>query len=77
MLGAGRHAYVEKPLALSGADAADLCAAAAARNRILTAGHLLLHHQAIRRARQIIADGALGEPLYFESTRETVGAGAP
>ena len=40
----------------------------------MTVGHLLLHHPAIRRARQIVADGALGEPLYFESTRETVGA---
>jgi len=74
VLEADRHAYVAKPLTLSAADAASLCAAAAARNLVLTAGHLLLHHQAIRRARQIIADGALGEPLYFESTRETVGA---
>jgi predicted dehydrogenase len=74
VLAANRHAYIEKPLALSAADAATLHAAAAARGRILTVGHLLLHHPAVRRARQIVAEGLLGEPLYFESVRETVGA---
>jgi predicted dehydrogenase len=74
VLAAGRHVYIEKPLALSADDAATLEAAAAARGRILTVGHLLLHHPAVRRARQIVAEGGLGEPLYFESVRETVGA---
>jgi predicted dehydrogenase len=74
VLQANRHAFVEKPLALSALDAAALHAAAARRHRVLTVGHLLLHHPAVRRARQIVAEGALGEPLYFESTRETVGA---
>jgi predicted dehydrogenase len=74
VLVANRHAYIEKPLALSAADAARLHDAAAERGRILTVGHLLLHHPAVRRARQIVAEGVLGEPLYFESIRETVGA---
>lgn len=74
VLDANRHVYVEKPLALLGSDAAMLHAAAAAGGRVLMVGHLLLHHPAVRRARQIVAGGSLGEPLYFESTRETVGA---
>jgi predicted dehydrogenase len=35
---------------------------------------LLLHHPAIRRARQIVTEGLLGDPLYFKSTRESIGA---
>ena len=74
-LTANRHVYVEKPLAVSAVDAAELHAAALAARRLLAVGHLLLHHPAIRRARQIVAQDALGGgPLHFESIRETVGA---
>jgi predicted dehydrogenase len=74
VLRANRHLMVEKPMALSAAHAAELAAAAAAGGRLLVVGHLLLHHPAVRRARQIVAAGVLGEPLYLESTREAVGA---
>jgi predicted dehydrogenase len=74
VLDSNRHLFVEKPLALSAHEAAALHRAATERARVLNVGHLLLHHPAIQRARQIVADGALGEPLFFESVRETVGA---
>jgi len=73
VLSAGRHLLVEKPLALSVAHAADLCDAAATRSRVLTVGHLLLHHPAIRRAKGLLDAGALGRPLYFEATRTVTG----
>jgi len=73
-LQAGKHVFVEKPMALSARDARDLCAAATTRGRLLTVGHLLLHHPAIRRARTIVASGVLGEPLTFVSKRVTPGA---
>ena len=74
VLAADRHLLVEKPLALSVADAARAeSRGAGAPARVLTVGHLLLHHPAVRRAQQLIADGALGEPLWFEAAR--VGAG--
>jgi predicted dehydrogenase len=69
-----KHLFVEKPLALRARDADELCAAAAARGLVLTAGHLLLHHPAIRQARQLLAEEHLGEALYFESRRVTPGA---
>jgi predicted dehydrogenase len=72
-LRANRHVFVEKPLALSTADAAELVTTAAERGRLLTVGHVLLHHPAVRRARQMVVDGVLGEPLYFESVRATPG----
>jgi len=69
-----KHLFVEKPLALRARDADELCATAAARGLVLTAGHLLLHHPAIHQARQLLADEQLGEVLYFESRRVTPGA---
>jgi predicted dehydrogenase len=72
-LAAGKHVYVEKPLALSTRDAEELCAAADARGLVLTVGHLLLHHPAIERAREIVAQGLLGEPLTVSSRRMMAG----
>ena len=73
VLAADRHVLVEKPLALSVADAAALCDAAAARGRLLTVGHLLLHHPAVQRAKQLVDGGALGRPLYLEASRAVAG----
>jgi predicted dehydrogenase len=69
VLHADRHLLVEKPMALTVADAAELSALAEARQRVLAVGHLLLHHPAVRRARQLIADGVLGQTLWLETTR--------
>ncbi len=70
---ADRHLLVEKPMALSVADAAALYQTASDRSRVLTVGHLLLHHPAIRRCKGLLDAGALGSPLYFESTRTALG----
>jgi predicted dehydrogenase len=73
VLAAGRHALVEKPLALSAAGAAELHAVAREQRRVLMVGHVLLHHPAIVRAREVIAAGALGDVLYLEATRVAFG----
>jgi predicted dehydrogenase len=75
VLAADRHLLMEKPLALAAADAASLVAAAAARARVLTVGHLLLHHPAVRRAKQLLDGGALGTARYLATSR--VSAGPP
>ncbi|HMF40982.1 MAG TPA: Gfo/Idh/MocA family oxidoreductase [Polyangia bacterium] len=72
-LEADKHVFVEKPLALSACDAEEVCAAATARRRVLSVGHLLLHHAAVRQAREIVGRGELGEPLTFVSRRATPG----
>jgi predicted dehydrogenase len=69
VLQADRHLLVEKPLAMNVADAAEMSGLAAERRRVLAVGHLLLHHPAVRRARQMIADGLLGETLWLEAAR--------
>lgn len=69
VLQADRHVLIEKPLAMSVADAAELSNLAAARHRVLSVGHLLLHHPAVRHARELVVEGAIGQPLWLESTR--------
>jgi predicted dehydrogenase len=75
VLQADRHLLVEKPLAMNVADAAELSGVATERRRVLAVGHLLLHHPAVRRARQMIAAGELGETLWLEAARLAPGPG--
>ncbi|HEX4406204.1 MAG TPA: Gfo/Idh/MocA family oxidoreductase [Polyangia bacterium] len=74
---AGRHVLVEKPMALSVADGAELVELAARAGRVLMVGHVLLHHSGIERARAIIAGGELGRVLYLHATRVGFGTVRP
>ena len=71
---AHKHLFVEKPLALRASDAEELRATAAGRGLVLSTGHLLLHHPAVRRARELVDEGALGQLVYFASRRVSPGA---
>jgi predicted dehydrogenase len=70
---ANKHLLVEKPMAMSAAEAQELLSLAEERERVLTVGHLLLNHPAVERARELVAAGALGTRLYFESIRAVPG----
>jgi predicted dehydrogenase len=72
-LEAGRHVFVEKPLALTASDAASLCALAEARGLTLMVGHLLLYHPAVERTKALVDGGALGEVLYLCAERVNLG----
>lgn len=72
-LRADKDVLVEKPLALSSADALKLCQEADARGRILMVGHLLLYHPAIEALRSLIDAGELGEVLYVVCRRLNLG----
>jgi predicted dehydrogenase len=65
--------FVEKPLALVPADAAELCALAERRSLVLMTGHLLLYHPAVERAKACIDGGELGDVLYLYSQRLNLG----
>lgn len=64
-LAAGADALVEKPLAMTAAEAAALVRLAAQRGRILATGFTLRHHPALARARALAAAGAIGKPLHL------------
>jgi predicted dehydrogenase len=73
VLEAGKHAFVEKPLALRVEDARDLVELARARDRRLMVGHLLRFHPAFRMVEQLAADGKLGRVLYLYTNRVNFG----
>lgn len=68
-LQAGKHVYVEKPLAIESAHVNDLLSLAAQQNKHIMVGHLLLYHPTVHRFKQLVRDGELGEIRYVESYR--------
>ena len=68
-LEAGKHVYVEKPMATSSEQSRELFTLATACDRILMVGHLLLYHPVVNRLRQLIDEGALGDISYVRSER--------
>jgi predicted dehydrogenase len=70
---AGKHCFVEKPLATNGADAERALAAAAAADRVLMVGHLLEYHPAVAHLKTLIDDGELGELFYIYGNRLNLG----
>ena len=66
---AGKHVYVEKPLATAVSEAEELTKIANDRNLVLMVGHLLLYHPAVNRLKMIVDSGELGEIRYVQSDR--------
>ncbi len=73
VLAAGKHLFVEKPLALNVADARDLVTTAAAADRVVMVGHLLRFHPAFRKVEELVTAGDLGEILYLYTNRQNFG----
>lgn len=72
-LEAGLDVFVEKPLALSAAEARALVQLARDRGRILMVGHTFLFNPAVRRAHELIREGALGRLQYILARRMSLG----
>jgi predicted dehydrogenase len=72
-LEAGKHLWVEKPLAGNVKDAEQLVATARARGLRLMVDHTFVYTSAVRKIRDLIAKGELGDVLYFDSVRVNLG----
>ncbi len=72
-LRAGKHVFVEKPLAQTLEQAERLVALAEEMDLRLMVGHLLLYHPAFRHVEELIKQGELGEIRYLYSTRVNLG----
>jgi len=70
---AGKHVFVEKPLALDVGEAESLCHLAASAGRVLMVGHLLQYHPAFRALEERVGAGELGRVLYLYSNRLNFG----
>lgn len=70
---AGKHVFVEKPLALHSSEGRELVGLANARKRILMVGHILEFHPAVQELRRLIKQGELGRLQYIYSSRLNLG----
>jgi predicted dehydrogenase len=70
---AGKHCFVEKPLATNAADAERAVAAAAQADRTLMVGHLLEYHPAVAKLKELIAGEELGDLYYIYGNRLNLG----
>jgi UDP-2-acetamido-3-amino-2,3-dideoxy-glucuronate N-acetyltransferase len=66
---AGKHVFVEKPLATSLAEGLELEQAARAKQRVVMAGHLLRFHGGVVKMRELILSGELGQVEIVASRR--------
>jgi predicted dehydrogenase len=73
VLAAGKHCFVEKPLAQSAADAERVVEAAREAGRVLMVGHLLEYHPGLERLGEIAAGGELGDIHYIYGNRLNLG----
>ncbi|HLY49001.1 MAG TPA: Gfo/Idh/MocA family oxidoreductase [Solirubrobacteraceae bacterium] len=72
-LEAGKHTFVEKPLAPSAAQASDLIELASAQNLTLMCGHTFLYSPPVRTVRELIESGELGDLYFVSSSRVNLG----
>jgi predicted dehydrogenase len=72
-LAAGKHVLVEKPPAMRGSEIDELVALAAEHDLVLMPGHLLLYHPGVRKLKELIDAGELGEVLCVYGNRQNLG----
>jgi predicted dehydrogenase len=72
-LQAGKDVFVEKPLALTYDEGAQLVRLAERRQRILMVGHVLEYHPAILCLRELVSAGEIGKVRYVYSNRLSLG----
>jgi len=73
VLQARKHCFVEKPLAQSAEQAAAVVEAAESSDRTLMVGHLLEYHPGVRKLKELLDSGELGELHYMYSNRLNLG----
>ena len=70
---AGKHIFVEKPLATNVAEVDELDRLATERDLVVMAGHTFIYNAAVRYVKKLIDAGELGEIRYIYSQRLNLG----
>ena len=70
---AGKHVFIEKPMASSSAECEELVELAAKKGRVLMAGHTFLYSPAVRKIKQLVDSGDIGEIRYICARRLNLG----
>jgi predicted dehydrogenase len=72
-LEAGKHVLVEKPMTATSDEALRLIERAERRNLVLMVDHTFVYTGAVRKIRELIDQGSLGQLYYYDSTRVNLG----
>jgi len=72
-LAAGKHVWVEKPLAATSDEARRLRDEAKRRRRVLMVDHTFIYTGAVRKIADIVKTGQLGDLYYYDSVRVNLG----
>lgn len=70
---AGKHVWVEKPLAATVEEAEQLVGIAKKRNLVLFVDHTFIYTPAVRKIKDLIQNNELGDIYYYDSTRINLG----
>jgi predicted dehydrogenase len=69
----GKHVFVEKPFTSNSAEAEELIELAERKNLVIMVDHTFLFTGAVRKIRELIEDGELGNLYYYDSLRVNLG----
>jgi predicted dehydrogenase len=69
----GKHVFVEKPFTSTAAQAAELIDLADRKRLQIMVDHTFLFTGAVKKIRQLVQDGTLGNLYYYDSTRVNLG----
>jgi predicted dehydrogenase len=69
----GKHVFVEKPFTSNAAQAEELIDLAERKNLQIMVDHTFLFTGAVRKIKQLLAEGTLGKLYYYDSTRVNLG----
>lgn len=72
-LAKGKHVLVEKPLAMNTQDAGELVELAAKNRKVLMVGHTFEYNAAVRKTKEYIQSGEIGDVYYLYSKRLNLG----
>ena len=72
-LRAGKHVFMEKPLAANSKQALELVREAKKRKRVLFVDHTFVYTGAVRKIKEMVAKGQLGQIYYYDSVRVNLG----
>jgi predicted dehydrogenase len=70
---AGKHTFIEKPMASSAAECEELVRIAEERRLVLMVGHTFLYSPAVRKIKEIVDCGDIGDIRYISSRRLNLG----
>ena len=69
----GRHVWLEKPMTETVAQAEELIELAEKKGKVLIVDHTFVYTGAVRKIKEVIDKGELGDLIYYDSTRVNLG----